>query len=323
MANVLLVTTEPEVDPRRGAGRRDFDFLTRSAHRDRFGIHRLVENSQQADLILFVGSFEPGFQDVRRHAFVRRMRERCFLVDAGDNVIPFLPGVYTSIERRWYSNSRTRTGSYLRVFSNPTIEHFSNYHECDLLYSFLGTFQTSPVRARLSRLQHPHGEVRDSCDRHGPVEQTEYAGLLRRSKFILCPRGLGPSSWRIFESMKAGRVPVIISDQWVPPSGPAWDEFSLRVAEGSIDRIPMLLESLQGDAEHMGRIARAVWEQWFSEETAFHRIVEWCLDMQRQRRMPESIARWPVYIQLLRPRHFRHIVLRGLKSRIRSLKTSY
>ena len=55
------------------------------------------------------------------------------------------------------------------------------------------------------------------------------------------------------------------------------------------------------------------WQDWFSKEAAFHRVVEWCLALQADRRVPESLARWPVYLQYLRPFHFRRAL--GNKAR--------
>ncbi len=43
---------------------------------------------------------------------------------------------------------------------------------------------------------------------------------LRGAGSFSAPRGIGASSVRIFEAMRAGRAPVIISDDWiVPPVG--------------------------------------------------------------------------------------------------------
>src|SRR2546430_7005512 len=42
---------------------------------------------------------------------------------------------------------------------------------------------------------------------------------------------------------RSGRVPVIVSDDWVEPTGPNWDEFTIRVPEGAVADIPRLLES--------------------------------------------------------------------------------
>jgi hypothetical protein len=132
-----------------------------------------------------------------------------------------------------------------------------------------------------------------------------YIEIMASSRFVLCPRGFGTSSWRLFEALKMGRAPAIISDQWVSPEGPAWNEFSVRIGEREIESIPKRLEELEPRAEEMGRKARDQWEQWFSMEVCFHRIVEWCLEMKRHRRVPESLSRWIAYAQFCRPSHTR------------------
>ena len=50
---------------------------------------------------------------------------------------------------------------------------------------------------------------------------------------MICPRGWGSSSIRLFEVMEMGRVPVIISDAWVNEA-PKWADFSVRVSEADV-----------------------------------------------------------------------------------------
>jgi len=114
-----------------------------------------------------------------------------------------------------------------------------------------------------------------------------------------------------------GRVPVIISDDWVEPNGPNWEGFSIRVAEREIADIPRLLEAREPDALAMGNLAREEWQRWFSDEVAFHRVVDWCLQIRDRRRLPEMIARLPLYFQLLRPFHLKW-ALRSLLRKQRS-----
>jgi hypothetical protein len=101
---------------------------------------------------------------------------------------------------------------------------------------------------------------------HTGEELRAYLEEILASKFVLCPRGFAPSSHRLFEVMELGRVPVILSDSWVPPAGPIWPSFSLSIPENSIDDIPAVIEAHFHRAEEMGRLARAQWEQWFSPE---------------------------------------------------------
>ena len=73
--------------------------------------------------------------------------------------------------------------------------------------------------------------------------RARYVGSIKDSAFVLCPRGGGTSTFRLFETMMLGRVPVILSDQWVPRVGPDWESFSLRVMERDVSKVPRLLES--------------------------------------------------------------------------------
>jgi hypothetical protein len=146
-------------------------------------------------------------------------------------------------------------------------------------------------------------------------DKMRYGDIIARSQFVLCPRGYASSTWRLYETMKAGRVPVIISDQWVPPIGPAWETCSIRVREKDIAKIPHLLEVYESRAEVMGQCARRVWEEWFSIQTVFHRIVEWCLVL-KAGRQSSIFGNAVPYVQLLRPFFFRHVVLAETKKRL-------
>jgi hypothetical protein len=319
MARVLLLSAAPELgDPyNRGA----FHKLFESAQVDLFKKHSLTEDPSTADVILFCELYGVGayFQGVRKHPFVTRFREKCFLFCSNDFVIPFLPGIYASIEKRW-SSERTRSGFYLGVSENEFVGFTPSRHDLKYLYSFLGTVDTAPLRQRLRTLSHPRSFFQDTSADYrdvlsGKLDADEMRGYWRRyaeiskaSKFILCPRGMGASSVRLFDTMRMGRVPVILSDQWIEPQGPCWSKFSLRLPEPDVALIPSLLERFEPKAVEMGLLARAQWEEWFSERVRFHRVVEWCLDIKKHRRVPEAIARFNPFIQYLRPFHFRHLL---------------
>jgi hypothetical protein len=101
-----------------------------------------------------------------------------------------------------------------------------------------------------------------------PVKR-DYLEFLRRTRFILCPRGFGIGTVRMFESMKAGRVPVIISDRYTLPSGIDWTTCSIRVKEKDIDKIRDILEPQLQSWPELAKNARAVWENNFSNEHSF------------------------------------------------------
>lgn len=324
MSKIHMLTTADKTIDR--YSRNDFDRLSAAVCFDVFREHSLVDSPDLADIILFVGSTYPDHRDVRAHPFLRSHKQKCFLFHSDDYVIPFLPGVYVNITRRWYSQRRTRTGFYLRVFDSEFISHKPSVADCEYLFCFIGSTRTHPVRGRILSLKHPRAHLEDTSalvapdDRkktffmvdYRPNDSVHYGDVLARSKFVICPRGYACSSWRLFETMKAGRVPVIVSDEWVPPEGPAWESFSIRVRESDVAQIPRIVEEQESMAETMGRLARATWESWFSREACFHRIVEWCLRL-KQYRNRQIIDTVGPYFQLMRPHFVRHVLLPDIK----------
>jgi hypothetical protein len=298
--------------------------LLQFAKSDSFKVHQLVDNEGDIpDLIIFVGSQFPTLLDFRRSDEWKRHPEKCFVYYGGDRPLPLLPGIYTSVEPRFYSSSWTRTASYLRVAENANIDHFGDLGQCDLLYSFSGAGINHQVRREILRLQHKRGVVldtssvqgrqRDAATDPGDKYIESYLSLLKRSKFILCPRGIGTSTWRLFETMKAGRVPVIISDDWIPPEGPSWPECSIRIAESQVISVPKMLEDREVDASNLAQAARKVWDNWFSSNVIFHRIVEWCLAIQANRGISVRLQAFSYHAHLLRPHFFRHWLMADIK----------
>ncbi len=314
MAQALLLSAAPADDPDRPHAHDELARMRRSAARDKFGVHALTDDPQTADVILFVENAggTRHYPEVRRHPYVRKFREKCFLFTETDHALPVLPGIYASMEKRWYTPQRMRSGHYLRTFTVDFIEYEPEPVEREYLYSFLGAFNNHPIREAIADLDcdrqylfdtapyWPYGEL-------SPAEQKRlqrrYVAVSRPSKFILCPRGRGASSYRLFESLRMGRPPVILSDQWVPPEGPDWPSFSVRVPERRTPDLPDILREREGEAVAMGERARRVWEDWFSEAATFHRAVEWCLAIRRSRALPESVLRSPALLHLLRPPH--------------------
>jgi hypothetical protein len=294
--------------------------LQKCAEIDRFRVHSVTTDPESADILIFAESYGGGwyFFGVRRHPLVQKHREKCFIYCANPFVIPLLPGVYTGVEKRWLS-PRIRAGSYLGVTKNGFTTYTASAHDLPNLFSFIGSIRNASVRRDLATLVYSRSVFQDTTkefDRilHHKMEQRErldyhrrYAELTKASKFVLCPRGLSASSIRVFETMEMGRVPVILSDDWVAPAGPVWDKFSIRVRERHFAEIPRILEGRESEAVEMGELARKEWTDWFSDEVMFHRVVESCLDIKKHRRIPESLARWPVYLQFLRPFHRRRI----------------
>lgn len=290
----------------------------------------LTDRPEDAQVILFVGSCWADNWDVRRHPLVRLFPERCFLYYSEDHIFPFLPGVYPSLTPGIDPLRRARSGAYSSVL-HIAIPHLAFDEQAPWLFSFRGSFSTHRSRRRLQALVgSPRACIEDISapggaaiqgSPHAPgAHRRAFINLLQASKFSLCPRGRSPSSWRLYETLRAGRVPVIISDAWMPPPiNTPWDEFSVRVPERHVQEIPAILCDREAETPAMAQRAREVYEQWFSMETMFARIIEQCLAIQQQRPIPERFARHLALLPLLRPDLARRFLLPRLKRRLFSI----
>jgi hypothetical protein len=314
MANVFLLSAGPQTIH----GQLELDYLTRAAQDDRFGIHRMVENPDAADLILFAEreyAAGPFLEDVRKHPLVRAHRDRCFVFNPRYKNIPLLPGVYAGVSRSYYDQRRMRASHYPEVIENDSFYYRPLPNDPSFLYSFVGMSWTAPIRKEIAQLSHPRGYIRDTTSGGVTIRKTEplgsterdymqaYAEITHDSQFVLCPRGTGPSTLRLFESMMMGRAPVIISDEWVAPEGPEWPSFSFQVAENEVASIPDLLAENEHRAVRMGQQAREAWDDWFSPCVTFHRVVEWCLSIQTSRTLPESVLYPMGYLPFFKPNY--------------------
>jgi hypothetical protein len=119
-----------------------------------------------------------------------------------------------------------------------------------------------------------------------------------KSRFMLCPRGQGMASIRLFDAMQMGVAPVIISDKWIRPEGPDWESFAVFVAERDIARLPEILTVHESRWREMGQLAHAAWDKWFRAEDEFNYIVDSLAHIKTNRVIPERVMRltWPFIV---------------------------
>lgn len=84
-------------------------------------------------------------------------------------------------------------------------------------------------------------------------EVWRYNRLLSDSVFSLCPGGAGPNTLRLWESLAAGSIPVVLSDRFQPPDirpveadnvPPGWDEAVITHPEDALDTLEQRLTSM-------------------------------------------------------------------------------
>jgi hypothetical protein len=76
--------------------------------------------------------------------------------------------------------------------------------------------------------------------------QSTVRRLPERSVFSLCPAGWGRWTFRLFEALLAGSIPVILSDYYLKPFSERvpWDRFTLTIPEADLFRIDQVLANV-------------------------------------------------------------------------------
>jgi hypothetical protein len=292
MAKILLHSLFPD-----GASawqRSPFNAFSQSATNSK---HQLVSEPEEADIIFFTDEGLSPVTDSLSDPLYRRHWDKCFIFAQSDYPIPLVPGLYASLGRWEYDHSWCRTGFY--VWDCPSRDSEIVYTRYDqipfpenprYLCSFAGSCQNARVRQKLKELQHPRYFVQDvnrdtiTANTLGDREwikrlHDQYVALIGNSKFSLCPRGNGPNTFRLYESMAMGRAPVILADDWVAPPEIPWDEFSIRIPEHDCKSIFRILEEQEDRAKELGQRAREVWEECFHPDVVFDRAVEAFLEI--------------------------------------------
>jgi hypothetical protein len=73
-------------------------------------------------------------------------------------------------------------------------------------------------------------------------QRADYINTLESSMYSICPRGYGSCSIRLFESLLSNSVPVILSDQYVPPPIIDWNIASIRIPESEVANIRAIID---------------------------------------------------------------------------------
>lgn len=234
----------------------------------------VVSDPSRADVVIHNSNEQFGSAPIGHLIKPLNKRDISHVVwDWGDRPTGRYSGFYCSLPMTLYDSSRHRTFVYPLDF-NELIQE-SPQSEARYDFGFMGGLSAA-VRGRLFRALEPRqakdnsiirlqgANWRDIAAYAGGRAKEDYASLLRSCKFMLCPRGYGLGTVRLFETMKAGRVPIIVSDGYVPPAGVDWSSCALVVAERDIDRIPQIVQDALDDWPRLAAAARSVWLTHFA-----------------------------------------------------------
>lgn len=181
--------------------------------------------------------------------------------------------------RVFLSSGRNGGGEPVPAICSP-IPYEPGERVRDIFCSFVGSI-THDIRGTLLDLYGDNERFVFRCKGWTPtIEEDDFQSFVDitlRSVFCLAPRGYGRTSFRFFEAMQLGSIPVFVYDQpWFPfEDFVDWDSFSVRVHESDINRLEEILDSY-GEArisEMRGRL-RSVWHDNFTMHSVYENLIK-------------------------------------------------
>jgi hypothetical protein len=267
--------------------------------------HEWVRSPEQADIIFLTNVMQPEGNAISKHPLPRRFPEKCVVLSDQWEPPFHHAGIYANAPRSLFWKGRFRTGSYELNhpdFKNPYVENYTPDQalpasERRYLFTFAGR-NCHPVRDLLFRQTFgPDILVEDTSSfnafthtSEGKINaQQRYFELCLQSKFILCPRGCGPNSIRLFEALKLGIAPIILADAWIPAEGPDWSSFAVFVPERAAGEVEARVRSIAQEFEERGRMAREAHDRFFAPERYFNFLVDSANSILKARVIPEKV----------------------------------
>lgn len=130
----------------------------------------------------------------------------------------------------------------------------SNWEQisCDVseLVFFAGG-DTHPIRKQMLRHCPPEWDVSITNN----MSYDEYRIRMERATFVLCPRGFGPTSFRICEAIQSGSIPVYISDEFVIPGNMPFEKYGVLVKDSEL---PNLKEILMAEVDNQRQLMNKI-----------------------------------------------------------------
>ena len=283
--------------------------------------YSLENDPISADIIILVdASFEHMGEPILNNALVKRFPRKCFIHCHADSPLYVLHGLYASNNKNAVlARGRSRTASYNlmnRSFTNPYINNFDPEKALKVdkkyLFSFIGR-NSWYIRDILFNMKFNRPDIKiensdgfqfwKNVEGNGERQEYFYRTLLE-SKFSLCIRGTGTNSIRLFESIRLGISPVIISDGWALPRGPNWNDFSIFIKEKQVNEIEHIISSYENNYKEMGALSRKCFERFFSDESYFNYIVDNLINIQKNQLFPEFLYLFsmPLYLKFVQER---------------------
>jgi len=163
-----------------------------------------------------------------------------------------------------YASGKYQNGYYpIPLLSNNS---YSNSENKDILYSFNGR-DTHKLRNEMVKLLNSE-YVSFYC-----FDTINYNNILSRTKFALCPRGYGESSFRLSEAMSFGCVPVYISDNFIEPFNIPF-EYGVKIKPNDIENLHNILSTIEPKFYELQDRCKEIFEKYYTYQSCYDTIIK-------------------------------------------------
>jgi len=146
------------------------------------------------------------------------------------------------------------------------------------LASFIGSVDgRHPIREKMRDV---FAKEKDCVveDRRGKGFFTKFMKMMDESKFALCPRGYGKTSFRICEALEAGAIPVyIFDDPWIPfVDVLAFEGYGVLCHEDKLEELPSYLREIAANEQLMKNLrnnGKIAYEKFYSYDGCMNQIL--------------------------------------------------
>lgn len=165
-----------------------------------------------------------------------------------------------------FSMSGGRTDYPLPLICNPHPQKYTEGLSRTTFVGFRGGI-THAIRKTIVDTFPPSPRYDAHKIETGKVNLHAFTLGLSLSVFTLCPRGFGPTSFRIQEALQYGSIPVYISDEFIIPHNVPFEKYGVLIEAKDAHRVHEILSAIPDSEIHRRQEAiPAIYQKYFTYE---------------------------------------------------------
>jgi len=178
-----------------------------------------------------------------------------------------------------------KDGIPIPLICSPIPEKYLEKKNKDIFCSFVGTYLNTEkysCRLKLYETFNTDKEFYFSTPRpwSNVVQDNffqEFCEITKRSNFTLCPRGYGLQSFRLYEALQLGSIPVFVYNKSFFPFSEfiKWEDFCILIHENEITDLKNILKNISLDQQQkMVLKGREIYEAYFTMKGMSYHILK-------------------------------------------------